>query len=184
MPYEHNGKIYTRVSEVANLDTDFSQIPPNILARKQDIGTRTHDAIARGVVPDADADIRGYYDSWSLWLQCVEGHVIERETRYYCDELMLTGQIDAIVDINQDDIPVLIDCKTSAVASPDAWIMQAHMYAYLVSKHRRINDRYLWLQLSPAGKIPRVHAYYYDNNIFNKCLVYLDRIRENNLRLH
>lgn len=168
-----NGREYARVTEVLAKYSDYSHIDPEVLRRKCDIGTDIHAAIAdhlSGSMPMPCQPGAGYFDSYMLWYRAVAPRVIYTETRYCCDELMITGQIDLVCTMGCGDIPVLIDFKTSVSESP-VWIMQAHLYAHLLQRNNVIvGDKYIFLKLDKLGRSPIAYTYTRGQNTLNKCL--------------
>ena len=53
-----------------------------------------------------------YFESWRNWYTLEQPPILLSEQRFYCDELMITGQIDAVMSFN--GMPVLVDYKTSS----------------------------------------------------------------------
>jgi hypothetical protein len=170
---QHEGKKYARVSEILSPFNDFSKILPNVLSRKALIGTNVHSAIddeISGVFPCLREEEISYFNSFIGWKDKVNPKFIERETRYYNDEKMITGRIDALIKFKDIGRPVLLDFKTSAQESPIVWPMQAHLYAYLLKKAgKEISDIYLFVKLDKFGKLPKVFVYKYQEEVMEKC---------------
>lgn len=176
---EHNGKKYARVSYILKAFSDFSHIDPGVLANKARIGTSVHQAIAddiAGRFPCADDDALGYYDSYEKWRNQVNPFFVESETRYFDDNKMITGQIDAIVNLSEgSQFLTLVDFKTSAQESKETWLMQAHLYAYLLKKNDKpVHQRYLFVKLDKNGSLPQVCQYFYSSSIHLKCMKAID----------
>lgn len=175
---EHNGKKYARVSEVISPFADFSKIDPIILANKCTIGTTVHQAIADdidGEFPCPGNFGAGYFESYIKWKKSINPIFIHSEKRYFCDEKMITGQIDCVVCMPGTPLPVLIDFKTSVNESPETWPMQAHLYHYLLRKSGiEVGSTFLFLKLDKKGNAPRVFSYQWSQNIYNKCMKAID----------
>lgn len=177
---EHNGKMYARVSDILRPFTDFSNIDPKVLANKARIGTSCHQAIAddiEGEFPSPDADAVGYFESFLKWKEAVSFQCCASEMRYFDDEKMITGQIDAIGQLGYGT-PYLIDFKTSAQESPITWPMQAHLYYYLIQKCRILQGdvakKFLFIKLNKHGELPQVFEYKYSQNLSAKCMQAID----------
>lgn len=175
----HNGKDYARVSEIIQ---GFSKFPnlPSALAnreRKAVIGTCIHEAISDWVqkeFPFLTKDAVPYFSSFLQWHAAVEPKIIETEERYFCDELMITGCVDALVKFDKD-ILTLVDFKCTAKEEPTTWKMQAHLYHYLVSKAgKTLSKKMQFIQLSPKAILPRVYTYVWTQSIHDKCLKAVD----------
>lgn len=172
---EHNGKQYARVSEILKPFTDFSHIDPKVVDNKARIGTNVHTAIAEEIAGDFPAvgdDERGYFLSYLTWVARLSPVFLESETRYYDDDKMITGQIDALITFkDREGLPILVDFKTSANESPKTWPMQAHLYEWLLtSSGKFVAPQYLFVKLAKNGGMPSVYHYKYDKNIFNLCM--------------
>ena len=176
--FEHDGKMYARVSDVIRPFCSFGHIDPVVLANKARIGTEVHKLIADDlddefVVPTDET--RGYFSSYLKWKEEINPIFREWETRYFCNESMLTGQIDAIIQMPNEFAPILLDFKTSVQESPITWNMQGHLYRYLLLKNKiNIGDRFLFIRLNKEGLFPFVHSYNFNHVIHNKCLAAIE----------
>ena len=177
----HNGKEYARVSDVIAPYSDFSGIPDHILDRKKLIGTTVHKAISDHT--DGEFCVLGekeqpYFDSYLAWENYIDFDVIKSEERYFDDEKMLSGQIDAILNFPGESLPMLVDYKTSSKESVIAWPMQAHLYRYLL-KDIPLSHRMLFVKLSEFGGFPVIFEYIYDEKIHRKCMKDIDLFWKN-----
>ncbi len=166
---EHFNKQYARVSDVLRPFANYSHIDPFVLANKARIGTSAHEAIeesssdheaglVKGNFPCPDADAMGYFNSYLTWKQHMEPNFLKSEQRYFDEDRMITGQVDAVVAFGKTErLPSLVDFKTSAVEAKEVWPMQAHLYAYLLSRNGIIvGPKMLFIQLHKNGLIPKV----------------------------
>ncbi len=171
---EHNGKMYARVSEILQPLNSFDHINPFILSRKAEIGTIVHKAINDEILqefPYVPKNCEGYFESFCKWKQALNPEFIETEKRYFCEDKMICGQIDALIQFPHSDLPILVDFKTSAVESPVVWPMQAHLYYYLLEKNKiPISKKYLFVKLNKMGHYPLVFQYYFDAQIQSNCM--------------
>lgn len=173
---EHNGKYYARVSDVLRPFTDFGHIDAHVLERKARIGTSAHEAIAdeiAGNFPTPMREAEGYFDSFLEWCYKAQPDFVSSEERLFCDEKMITGQLDALIRSPDYHLPILIDFKTSVQESP-TWVMQAHLYAYLVEKTRGIEPIYWFIKLDKKGKFPKVFEYKWNPEMEFKCMAAID----------
>lgn len=171
----HNGKQYARVSDVIRPFSNYSHIDPFVLANKARIGTSTHEAIEddiKGRFPCPDKDAMGYFNSYLAWKDHMDPMFFRSEERYFDDDLMVTGQIDAVVSFGtSNQPPTLIDFKTSVQEIKEVWPMQAHLYAHLIKKNGyEINPNMLFIKLHPNGAMPQVYIYQWNANIYAKCM--------------
>lgn len=171
--WEFNGKLYARVSDVIKPYVDFGMVPEDVLNRKAALGTRVHKVIEeeiKGAFPVIAAEESGYFQSFHKWKEALHPLFIETERRYYCDERMITGCVDGVVELAGEKEAVLIDFKTSAQESPISWPMQAHLYHYLITlTGKKLANRVLFLKLDRWGNLPKVYEYPIVQNTMAKC---------------
>lgn len=165
---------YVRVSEILARLQNFDHIDVNVLEGKQLIGINVHEAISMSIKDDFPCISKkelGYFNSFERWRKATNPVFTLSETRFYDDELMITGQIDALVNFPNDSKNVLIDFKTSVSESPVIWPMQAHFYHYLLVKNNipQVAERFLFIKLDKYGEMPKVYEYLFDSNLLNKC---------------
>lgn len=165
---------YTRVSSILQQWDTFGHIDKEVLARKAALGTRVHEAIDdhhEGIYTPLEYAEAGYFDSYCKWEEEVKPKIIHNEARYYCDKLMITGQVDAIIEMPGDKLPVLVDYKTSANESPKMWPLQACYYYYLAKENGvELSTRLIFLKLDRAGDFPKVCEYRYSKKLWEVCL--------------
>ncbi len=177
--YESNGKNYARVSDILKPLYDFSNIPSFILERKANIGTNVHAAIAsdiNGEFPIASDCEIGYLNSYYEWKRVFKPNFVQTEQRYFCDEKMITGQIDALILLTFQGIPTLVDFKTSVKESKEVWPLQACLYSYLLKKNGiEHQNRYHFVKLEKTGKLADVFIYEFTQEIEDKCIDLIDK---------
>lgn len=176
---EHNGKRYARVSDIIKPFGKYYHINPLVLANKCKIGTLVHEAIAddlEGNFPCLKPDAMGYFNSFLQWKEALSPTFTQSECRYFCDEKMISGQIDCLINLpTGPKLPTLVDFKTSAQESKETWPMQAHLYGYLLYTNGiAVCPRFLFVKLSKNGSLPEVFEYLYDPNTNAKCLSAID----------
>lgn len=161
---------YTRITKILSPFSGYKSIPSHILEAKAAIGTRAHDVIKgfllTGGVWDVDPEIKGYVDSMlKFW---GNGHPIkEVENRLYCEEHMLTGEPDLLIEGPKGLI--LVDWKTS-VKENATWKLQASGYAHLC-KQNGLKIKEIWfVKLDKSGKDPEVFKYKEDIQLFMRCV--------------
>lgn len=161
---------YVRVTEFLYPFSGLNKVDEIILENAAKRGTRVHsicEAIAQGLGEwDVEPAYEGYVQSFKHWWG--EGSEIEvMEKRFYCDELMVTGQIDMI--LRRDDKLILTDLKTSANESK-TWSVQGSAYIYLARKAGYDINHMEFIKLNKNGKPPRVFSYEPDIPFFKKSL--------------
>jgi|HubBroStandDraft_2_1064218.scaffolds.fasta_scaffold286879_2 hypothetical protein len=168
----HEGKQYARVSDILKPFSDFSHIDEAVLKNKCDLGTHVHQAINDDIneeFPILSSAAMGYFKSYEKWKNAVSPLFIKAEQRYFCDEKMITGCIDALISLPGAQEPILVDFKTS-VSEAGSWIMQGHLYHYLLrSNGQAVSPRIFFLKLRRDGHIPVLYEYKFSKNIMAKC---------------
>ena len=180
---------HVRVSEILAQFKDFSAIDPRVLNAKAKIGTEVHHNIhmhTKGIMPvygsfplfDRNNSIVGWDDRgegyFYSYLKYEADHTPIYQTmeqRYYCDDLMITGQIDAIQIPKTAELPMIIDFKCSYSVDIDMWSMQAHYYKYLAERNGiKVQDKFWFLQLKKDGGKPKIVEINFDKNIMSRCI--------------
>ena len=173
----HKGKLYARVSDILKPFVNFDGISQEVLQAKALVGTMVHDCIEKIVKgePYPTIGVRkcdGYIESFKCWMRALNPTFLKSEERYYCDEMLITGQVDSIVKLEGEEKCLLVDFKTSVQESP-TWIMQAHLYYYLISKNSSnldLSKRFLFLKLDRYGQLPIVFEYHFDDRMNQRCM--------------
>ena len=169
-----NREGYLRVTEVLWPYSNLGMVDPKVLQHAADRGTKVHkicEGIASGLGEHGvDEECWGYVQSFKKWWG--DGRqVIEMEKRFWDDELLLTGQVDFILE--EPAGLVICDLKTSSAPSK-TWIAQGCAYAYLAKQAGYDINGIQFIHLNKHGKEPKVHSYEYDEDFFFACLtVYL-----------
>lgn len=176
-------KNYVRVSTILSQLQDFGKIDPIVLSAKADVGTKVHEAIDvhfRGKMPFLPPRETHYFNSFLKWEGVMKPKIILQEQRLYDDDKMFTGQVDAIIKLPYEKIPVLVDWKTSAVENAMIWSYQAHFYHYLLKKngYAFIADRALFIKLDARGNLPKVFSYKIEESTTQHCLELVDKYWE------
>ncbi len=189
---------YVRVSEILDRLRDKSDINIEVLRNKGKIGTEVHENIAReksdcipffnefpvlhpftGEVIRYEKRGLGYFRSFGIWDKVYNPVYKMMEHRFYDDEYMLTGQIDALVMLPKKDKLQLIDFKCSHKPDLEIWNMQAHFYWYLLTQNGvDLDDNFIWIQLNKDGKSPSSFNFVFDENVLSRCLDEVERYHE------
>jgi hypothetical protein len=179
---------YLRISEVLSRLRDRTNINPLVLKDKQDIGTEVHNNIhmdALGVPPEFRMfavrnpmtgyvnrkEERGeaYFNSYMHWKKENNPRYDIMEQRLYCDDIMITGQIDALMV--KGTRLCLIDFKCSHTADKEIWEMQGHFYLYLLNKNGIETDiNFYFLKLDKKGEKPTVYNFTYTDEVLSRCI--------------
>jgi hypothetical protein len=179
---------YTRISEILGRLKDRSGINQQVLMDKANIGTEVHHNIhmdylgvpahfgMHSVRRPFDGHLlreecrgEGYYNSYLAWKGDRDIAYKLMEERFYCNDLMITGQIDAL--LVTDKGLHLIDFKCSYAPENEIWPMQAHFYYYLLQVNGiEIEPVFSFMQLKKDGKKPTLYEYALDKNILSRCI--------------
>lgn len=165
---------YTRVSEILAQWDRFGGIDPDVLAKKAALGTAVHNAIGADssdiYMPLEDAE-KGYFESFQKWKKLVSAEVVEAEVRLYCEQLKITGCIDALVKLPITDQLVIVDYKTSVSESEKIWPMQGAFYHYLATRNgRKPSPNMMFIKLNKDGLHPKVYTYFFSTHLMNVCV--------------
>lgn len=154
-------KGYRRITSVISTFTDFGNIDASILKNAADRGTRVHKYCELhskgllGIEPEEDA--KPYVESFIKWFDIMVQEVLHIEKRLYCDEHMITGQIDLIVKMEEPD-PWIIDIKTPQQESK-TWRLQTAGYLHLATQFEPKTYNRACLQLDKNGGTPHLRVY-------------------------
>ena len=173
---------YTRVSSLLDLMPSvevlsdgknkfkyiLQEIDPAVLANKANIGKNIHEAIEEhfkggGFFPLSDEE-QGYYQSFLQIEKVVRFDPYVVEKRFDCDNLKITGKVDLVNKTSKG--LMLVDFKTSAVADPKKWALQAAFYCYLCNINKiDLIDQALFIKLDKEGKKPKTISFNIDTNL-------------------
>ena len=158
---------YIRVSTVLEPFANLGSVPPDLLHHAAERGTKVH-KIIEGIVTGigefgCDDETQPYIESFKYWWD-PNFRVIATEKRFYDTKLMLTGQVDLIIDTPNG--LTIVDYKTS-YRPAKTWAAQAGGYYHLASAEYDIKQ--VWfLHLNRDGKAPKVHEYPTNSDLFMK----------------
>lgn len=160
---------YHRVTEVLYPFSGLQYVQKEVIDRAATRGTYVHSAcegIMRGLGNwESPEGIQGYVDSFMSWWG--KGReIVDIERRFYDDEYMLTGQVDALIKMH-DGIYV-VDLKTSANPSK-TWPLQGSAYAYLARKAGYEIKGMVFLKLNREGENAREYRYEEEWDMYLKC---------------
>lgn len=160
---------YTRVTDVLFPFSGLKAIDPTILSRAAERGTIVHNAIDAAIaglgMPSIPDTCKGYIESFKQWAHDKE--FAEKPPRFYCDDLFITGECDALYYTEQG--LALVDFKTPA-SEGKTWNLQGSAYSYLAKKagHNIVSIEFV--QLMKNGKMPSIYIYPEDFDLFKECL--------------
>lgn len=159
------------VTQILSPWTDFSGVPPAVLANAASRGSRIHAACAAYAmnypVDGLEDEDWGYFESFKRWFDATVAEVITVETEHRDAQYGFMGHPDAVVSLkNSNDIWV-IDWKTPRNLSK-TYRLQIAAYCYLTQAKRGAI-----LRLSPEGKKAILNEntdLSHDLSVFLNCL--------------
>jgi len=154
-------KKYTRVTDVLSPFSGLKNIDPAILKNAGERGTLVHkliDSEIMGMDGPIPEHVRGYMNSYYQWN--VGQKFMDKPPRFFDDDLMLTGEIDALY-VNDDGGLTLVDFKTPANQSK-TWALQGSAYCFLARCAGFDITEIEFVKLSKTGGKPKSYFYYKD----------------------
>lgn len=163
---------YLRVTEVLKPFSGLDMIDPKIVANAGRRGTKVHkicESIWSGLGElGVDDETWGYVEGFKKFMSATPSfRMVAMERRFYCQELLITGQIDAIAEIDGD--LCIVDLKTSSRPSK-TWPLQGAAYYYLAKQAGFDIKRVVFLHLNKHGKTPVQYEYVPDVDLFQAVL--------------
>lgn len=169
---------YDRVTSILVPFSGIESIPPYILDAAADRGTQVHEYIQNkieGFESPFDLSLTNYIKSFDIFWD-ESSHIFDEakvtlEKRLYCDDLLITGAIDCIIETPEKTF--IFDWKTSSKPQK-TWNLQGAAYRYLleVNDYQNITDS-VFVHIKKDGSKPDMHQfknYYEDLEIYMKCL--------------
>lgn len=167
---------WPRVTEIISPWSGLDKIPEATLQHAAERGSLTHDynaRIAKGeFVMTIDVSCIPYVQSFRKWFDQMVDEVVLVEERMVDESWGYTGQIDLLIKSKSDGMLWLVDEKTPTT-SYKTWRLQLAAYHNLVVNRGYSPSRIGSLQLSPAGRLPRMKWYKntaQDFNLFTQAL--------------
>lgn len=160
---------YLRVSTVLGYNSGLHKIDPYVLQKAAERGTKIH-AICDALIDDMGIDyiepqFEGYIESFNKWR--IGKKFINKIPRLYCDEYLITGELDQLYEDTEG--LVLVDFKTPQSESK-TWSLQGSAYAHLCKKNGYNIVRIEFIQLLKNGQIAKTFVYKENFEMFLKCL--------------
>lgn len=162
---------FTRVTEVLYPFSGLDKIDQSTVEHAAQRGSRVHE-ICEGIMMGlpamgADAETQPYIDSFMEWWG--SGHkIIAMEKRFYDHDLLLTGQVDLIIEEPDKQLSI-VDLKTSYRPSK-TWPLQGAAYARMARADGYNIQNIKFLHLNKYGKAPKMHVYPDQWDLYAKCL--------------
>lgn len=152
---------FHRVTDICSVISSYNAIPKRILDAAADRGKRLHalveDYVKGAGVWGVDDDLVTYWRDAETWLQ--DKKIIESERRYYDTAMMLTGQVDLIVEMGGGKW--VVDIKTTR--EPHAsWLLQGSAYKHLAELSGHKIDGVMFVQVGPGKPVEYVIEDHFD----------------------
>lgn len=131
---------YLRVTTILQkqMHQEFRSIPLERLAIAALRGTAVHNYCTIYMrdlfMPEIEEEYLPYVEAFVLWADAHIKKVILTATRLYDDDLKISGEPDALVILQDSDVPTLIDIKATCMESK-SWPLQLHAYQHLCKKN-------------------------------------------------
>ena len=160
--------VYDRVTEIISCFTGIDKVPPQILKEAAHRGTVVHQMVEgylKGIGhPEIPEAYQAYYNAFEPWIKDNPISVDWMERRFFCDDLMITGQMDIFTQDRR-----LIDIKTGS-SMQKSWPVQLAGYKYLLERNGIVPASFhiLWLN----GKDCKYITYTIDDkyeDLFMSC---------------
>lgn len=151
---------FPRVTEILKPFTNYDKVPNDILEKASVRGTIVHGVcagIARGEwIEDEliEDSYKGYIKSFRMWQEQQVKRFVLIETRYEHDELRFSGQLDCVIQGNDNKF-YLVDFKTSASPQKTYPVQMAAYEALLKRQNFNIDGAYI-VYLSKDGTFPDI----------------------------
>lgn len=161
---------YTRVTQIIGWfeAIQLSKIGKDVLHNAGLRGSRVHQQIEDYFDNSSQTgDLNSYFGSFLQWYSGLKNPLlVVKESRLYCDVLKITGKFDGLMRLEGYDKAVLVDWKTSSIASPRTWKLQGAYYQYLCERNKiDIDPTMIFIQLDKFGSAPRTHIFVYDRKL-------------------
>lgn len=159
---------HDRVTAVLSPFSGLNRVPPAILANAQDRGTKVHEyfeSFCENIWQVVPSEYQGYITSLEQWTK--DKKFLDKPSRWYCDELLLSGECDGLYP-NETGY-TLFDIKTPLKESK-TWKLQGSAYSYLGKKAGFKITKIEFIKLSKDGSAPEIFTYEEDFDSFKKCL--------------
>jgi len=148
---------YTRVTEILNKYSGLHNVPEKILDGAKERGTAVHKYISgylNALPSDIAPELQGYADSFHK----IEDRFtwVEEPSRFYCDDLCITGEADHIALYNGKCC--IVDFKTPLKESK-SWALQGAAYKYLALKSDIKIEGIVFIKLDKFGNEAEIYEY-------------------------
>ena len=164
-------KDYVKVTQVLSPFSGLHKIDPKVVKNAGIRGKRVHLAcdllvVDSNYMPDPDfPEDAGYVESFQKWY--FDKVFIPKPPRFFCDDLMLTGECDMIYEDERG--LVLVDLKTPLRESK-TWLLQGSAYSYLAKREGYDIKAIEFVRLKKTGKEPQVISYQENFPLYKSCL--------------
>lgn len=138
--YTVNGFVVPSVSEIMKplSAAHYKSIDADTLSKAASRGTKVHAAVENYLlfgIEDISQELRGYFDGFKKWIDEVKPVPIKTECRIYHKTLNYAGTADLPCYI--DDVPTLVDFKTTATVAKVLTRVQLEAYKITTETSKR-----------------------------------------------
>lgn len=152
--YTVNGFNVPSVSEIMKplSAAHYGSIDADTLSKAASRGTKVHEAVENYLlfgIEDISKELRGFFDGFKKWIDNVKPTPIKPECRIYHKTLNYAGTADLPCYI--DDVPTLVDFKTTATIAKTLTRVQLEAYKKAFESHGIKFERKLIVQSKKDG---------------------------------
>lgn len=194
--YTVGGVVVPSVTRILRPLTDFSHVPPDVLARAAAFGTAVHRMIYLEEGGDLDEEaldpiLRPWLNAWRKWRTETKLLVIDRERPVYHPVMQYAGTIDMLAMIR--GYPVILDIKTgikSPAAGAQTWAYRQALCAETGDPQSLTRRAVLRFPMQSASQLPAEPILEWqttdslDGNLFRSCYQIYIYLNPNGERKH
>lgn len=172
MSREHVFPNYRHVTDIIDIFQKFS-IPKKKLEELAERGTKVHKAITAHLNDKfymVDDETATYFDAYLKFKQENKFSLFGTEKRFFCDKLMITGEVDALMLFEGFERPMIVDFKTSRLENAPIWILQGAFYYYLLRTNGiEVEKKYRFIQLGGNYGMYFIREYEFNEGLLDVC---------------
>lgn len=179
--YTVGGRVVPSVTRILRPLTDFSHVPPDVLARAAAFGTAVHRMIYLEEGGDLDEEaldpiLRPWLDAWRKWRCGCTLRVLERERPVYHPVMHYAGTMDLLLAMDRS--LVVADVKTglhSPAAGPQTWAYREALAVERGAAPATIKRAVVRIPMLPGTQLPSEPTLEWqtndalDGNLFRAC---------------
>lgn len=163
---------YRHVTDIIDIFQKFTTTKKK-LDEYADRGTQVHNAITAHLTGQfyvTNATTENYFSAYEKFNQENKYEIVEVQKRYFCDKLMITGEIDALFRYEGDRLPTINDFKTSRLENKQMWQLQGAFYRYLMKVNGiDVENKFRFIQLGGTYGMYFIREYEFTESLMDVC---------------